>query len=448
MNIPASPPSSLQRRLALALGLGISLLWIATALVTATLLRAEMNRVFDSTLEVAAQRILPLATLDVIGREPRDVAQRISALRPREEYFSYLVRDAEGRVLLRSSLANEADFPPFDGPGFRQTGTHRLYYDSALKGTLTIAVAESLGYRAAVARKILLTLALPLIVVVPLSLLGIYLLVRRGLAPIRSYSTALATRSGADLRPIAGRDLPAEMMPVATAVNDLLGNVRRTLDAERHFAANAAHELRTPMAAALAQVQRLLAESSDPAVRQRATGIETALKRLNHLAGKLLQLARAEGGRLRTGTPLDLGPILRMVVAELDPDGRRIQYDKPPAPVSSDIDPDAFAILARNLIENALKHGTAGEPVRVALEANDRSGRLCVSNQGPVVPADVLARLTTRFERGDTSAAGSGLGVPIAQAIAAGTQGRLALQSPAPGQPDGFEAAFSFPLVA
>ncbi len=238
------------------------------------------------------------------------------------------------------------------------------------------------------------------------------------------------------------------MMPVATAVNDLLGNVRRTLDAERHFAANAAHELRTPMAAALAQVQRLLAESSDPAVRQRATGIETALKRLNHLAGKLLQLARAEGGRLRTGMPLDLGPILRMVVAELDPDGRRIQHDKPPAPVSSDIDPDAFAILARNLIENALKHGTAGEPVRVTLEANDGSGRLCVSNQGPVVPADVLARLTTRFERGDTSAAGSGLGVPIAQAIAAGTQGRLDLQSPAPGQPDGFEAAFSFPLVA
>lgn len=448
MSLPAPTPASLQRRLALALGLGISLLWIAMALVTAALLRAEMNRVFDSALELAAQRLLPLAALDVIGRDQNGTSQRMSTLHPREETFSYLVRDAQGRVLLRSSRANDADFPPFDGSGFRQTSTHRLYYDSALKGTLTIAVAEPLSHRASLARKTLMVLGLPLLVVVPLGVLGIILVVRRGLEPIRNYSTRLATRGTADFRPVAGASLPAEMAPVAVAVNELLERVRRTLDAERHFAANAAHELRTPMAAALAQAQRLLAETGDPAIRQRAAGIEASLKRLNHLAAKLLQLARAEGGRLRTGIASDLTPILRLVVGELDPAGTRVLLETPPEPVLSDIDPDAFAILARNLIENAQKHGTADSPVQVALAPDGAGGgRLRVTNRGPVVAADILERLATRFERGDTLAGGTGLGIPIAQAIATGTQGTLTLRSPIPGRADGFEAVYEWPAA-
>lgn len=428
------------------LGLGITLLWIATALATAALLRTEMNQVFDSTLRVTAQRILPLAALDVISRDTRGISQRMSTLRPDEEHFSYLVRDAEGRVLLRSNQADDADFPPFDGPGFRQTDTHRLYYDAALKGTVTIAVAEPLRHRASVEQKILLGLGLPLLIVVPLSLLGIFLVVSRGLRPIRSYSTALATRGTANLQPVISDDLPSEMTPVAQAVDQLLARVRRTLEAERSFAANAAHELRTPVAAALAQTQRLLAESTDPATRQRATDIEAALKRLNRLAEKLLQLARAEGSRLRTGIATDLRPVLKMIVADLDPDEQRVLLDSPSKPVLSDIDPDVFAILARNLIENALKHGTALKLVRVTLAAH--MGVLQVVSHGPTVPVELLNKLSTRFERGDTLSSGSGLGIPIAHAIATGAGGTLTLHSPATGQDEGFEALFKFPLIS
>ncbi len=434
-------PASLQRRLALALGLGISVLWIATALVTAAILRHEMNAVFDSTLEETAQRILPLAALDIISRDEEGIGQRIATLRPHDEFFTYLLRDNQGRVLLRSHKAVDADFPPFDGTGFRQTATHRLYYDAALRGTITIAVAEPLSHRAEVARETLMALALPLLFVVPVALLAIFAVLHRELRPIRRYSTALSTRGAGDLTPVASGELPSEMAPVVQAVNQLLERLRRTLDAERSFAANAAHELRTPVAAALAQTQRLIAEAGDLAIGQRAVAIEGALKRLNRLAEKLLQLARAEGGRLRTGVAMDIRPVLRMIVAEFAAGGR-VTLEVPDRPVLSDIDPDAFAILSRNLIENALKHGAGEMPVRVTLAGG---GLLRVTNDGPAVPADVLDRLTARFERGQTISGGSGLGLSIVKAIVTGAQGTLALHSPAIGRPDGVEAVVQLP---
>jgi len=433
---------SLQARLALGLGLGLTIVWLGTAWATGAVLRGALNEVFDSALEETAQRILPLAVLDILGREELGISQRIATLRQHEEFFTYIVRDDQGRVLLRSHEAKDAVFPPFEGMGFRQTPTHRLYYDAALQGTITIAVAEPLRHRAEVAREALAGLVLPLIVAIPLSLLGVLVIVRRSLRPVRRFSTALSTRGAADLTPVTSDELPSEITLVAQAVNQLLARLRRTLDAERSFAANAAHELRTPIAAALAQTQRLIAETDDPATEQRATDIEGALKRLNRLAEKLMQLARAEGGRLRTGIAMDIRPVLRMIVAELDASDGSVTFEVPGDPVLSDIDPDAFAILSRNLIENALKHGIDKMPVRVTLTDD---GLFHVVNNGPPVPLDVLEKLTARFERGETISSGSGLGLAIAKAIADGTQGTLTLHSPAVGQADGFEAAFQLP---
>jgi two-component system OmpR family sensor kinase len=264
----------------------------------------------------------------------------------------------------------------------------------------------------------------------------------RGLRPIRRYSFALSTRGAGDLTAVTNDELPSEMTPIVQAVNQLLERLRRSLEAERSFAANAAHELRTPVAAALAQTQRLIVESDDPATKQRATDIETALKRLNRMLEKLLQLARAEGGRLRTAIAMDVRPVLRMIIADLDAGRGGITLEIPAGPVLSDIDPDAFAVLSRNLIENAVKHGADMKPVRVILTDG---GLFRVVNGGPPVPPDVMERLTARFERGQTIMSGSGLGLAIARAIADGVQETLTLHSPAVGQPDGFEAVFQLP---
>jgi two-component system OmpR family sensor kinase len=311
-------PGSLQGRLALALGLGLTVLWLLTTWAMSTVLRAEMDEVFDSTLEETAQRILPLVALDIISREEEGISQRIATLRAHEEFFTYIVRDDRGRVLIRSHAAEDADFPAFEGMGFRQTETHRLYYDAALQGTITIAVAEPLSHRAEVAREVLVGLALPLIIVIPLGLFGVFWIVRHSLRPVRRFSNALSCRGPRDLSALGDETLPDEIKPVAEAVNDVLARLERTLVAERAFTANAAHELRTPVAAALAQTQRLMAETSDTIAAGRAAEIEVALKRLTRLSEKLMQLARAEGGRLRRDTVSDLRPVLEMVLADFD----------------------------------------------------------------------------------------------------------------------------------
>ena len=153
-----------------------------------------------------------------------------------------------------------------------------------------------------------------------------------------------------------------------------------------------------------------------------------------------MQLAKAEGGGLLSGIPHDVVPIVRLVAEDFVRTAEvsdRLHVSVPEAAVLSRMDPDVFAILLRNLIENALRHGAKSEPVKVSLASD---GVLSVSNRGPVIPAEVLARLIRPFARGSTPADGTGLGLAIADSIAAGAGARLELLSPASGAIDGFEA--------
>lgn len=157
-----------------------------------------------------------------------------------------------------------------------------------------------------------------------------------------------------------------------------------------------------------------------------------------------MQLAKAEGSDLLAETPQDVRPIIAHVVDDFRRvSAVRLELSLPKeARILSSIDPDALAILLRNLIENALKHGQDDRPVEVALSSE---GVLRVVNAGPVIPAEVLARLTDRFTRGNTRAGGSGLGLAIAQAIAEGAGVTLTLLAPASGRKDGFEASLRLP---
>jgi len=436
-------PKSLQWRLSLWLGLGMTVLWAVAAVVTVYRLYNEMNEVFDSALEETAQRILPLAALEILGRDAEDSEQRVATLRQHDEYFTYIVRDEADKILLSSHNADVAVFPPFLGMGFTDTQTHRLYSDAALQGSLTITVAEPLSHRRRAIEQASLGLALPLGILLPLSLLGVWFTVRLTMAPVRIFRSQIEMRDGGDLAPVEADNLPLEIEPVAHAVNRLLERLKRTLQAERTLAAKSAHELRTPVAAALAQAQRMIIEALDDTTLEHARDMETALRRLSRLTEKLMQLARAEGGRLLAATPVDIAVILRMVVGEFGdhtPGAGRVKLTLPDNPVSTNIDPDAFAVLARNLIENALKHGDPKEPVTVTLSAE---GILQVTNAGPAVPAETLARLSEPFERGQSEADGAGLGLAIAKTIADGTGGRLDLISPSEGRQDGFSAVFS-----
>lgn len=439
-------PRSLQQRLALSLGLLLTVLWLGAASLTAVRARQSIEEVFDSALQETAQRILPLAVAEVLARDEADPTQRLAEIRDHDEFLTYAVRDARGRLLLLSHDADTAIFPPWRGAGFSQSATHRFYSEEALQGSVRLTVAEPLAHRTAMGRELQMGLGLPLLIVLPVALGAIVLAVRASLAPLRRFREGLAARGARDLSRVPVDDLPAEVAPVAETVNGLLARLAAAFEAERSFAANAAHELRTPLAGAIAQAQRLQAETHDAAAQVRAADIEATLKRLTRLSERLMQLARAEGGRLRLDHASDLRRVARILTDDLSrmPGAAgRLALTVPAEPVMSDLDPDVFAILLRNLVENALRHGAPDAPVQIALT---HEGGLTVANEGPVVPSEVLSRLVERFERAGASSEGSGLGLAIVQAIAQRLDAVLVLQSPRPGQTTGFAASLALPL--
>lgn len=436
---------SLQKRLGIGLAVGVTVMWLLATAGTALVVRHELDEAFDSNLQEAAQRLLPLAVIDIIERGEGGGTRIVTDLDDHDEYLTYLVRDVSGGILLRSHDVEPAVFPPTPSRGFRETATHRLYGEAAISGTVYIEVAEPLAHRRQATFEAAAVLFVPLLVLLPASLLGVWWFVRRNMRPVLAFGDEIETRGGSDLSPLNVRFVPDEIAPMADAVNRLLDRLRRTLEAERSFTANSAHELRTPIAATLAQTQRLLADAPEGAVRKRARQIESSLRDLARLSEKLMQLAKAEGGGLLSQQPLDLSEVFAHVIDDFrrqwNTEQLRLEMSED-ASLVSHMDPDAFAILMRNLIENALKHGEPGKPVEISVSGD---GRIGVVNSGPVVPSDVLARLKGRFERGATETKGSGLGLAIAEAILAGAGGEFRLLSPATGRNDGFEAVVRLP---
>jgi two-component system OmpR family sensor kinase len=416
-------------------GLGATLFWLAAAALTADRISREMRSLFDDDLRATAERILPLAGRGFeTGREHDDDEDH-----GREGLRSalvFVVTDDAGAVVLSSRGASAAIFPKDLPDGFSDTASHRIYAASA--GGRTITVAAPLTNRAALVQSLMLRLVLPLAALLPLSLLGIGWAVRRGLMPLRALRTEVAARGAQDLSPLPEAGLPSELQPITQALNGLLLRLSQAFEAERSFASHAAHELRTPVAGAIAQVQRLRTET--PAAGPRAAEIEATLKRLMRSSEKLMQLARAEGGRMR-GAPTDIRTALRIVAQDAQRAGGDVVLTLPDVAVLSVIEPDALGILTRNLIENALRHGTDARPVEVTLTG---SGLLSVTNAGKTLTPDDIARLGQRFEKGEDSQ-GMGLGLAIVRTIAERSGADLRFTSPPQGRTDGLQVSLTLP---
>lgn len=430
--------ASLQKSLGIGLTLGVTLLWLLGVTASGLVAQHEMNEVFDSALEETAQRILPLAVTDILNRENGTGNQTAPAMKDHDEYLTYLVRNAQGSLLLQSHDAETRVFATLPREGFSNTSTHRIYGVSAVSDTIYLEVAEPLDHRRQAALEAGLALLMPLIFLIPVSLLGIWWIVRLSLRQVIEFQQSIESRGAGDLSSVAGDQLPREFEPIAIAVNRLLERLHRALEAERSFTANSAHELRTPLATALAKVQRLKGQVQTDQLKNNVGEIEQALRSLSMLSGKLLELAKAEGGGAVTPDRHNLVPILELIFRDFEAQvPGRIILTLPENEVNSFLDPDAFAILVRNLIENAVKHGSPTQPVEVSMR-NDGTLRVC--NGGDIVPPQQLALLRNRFARAKTDAPGSGLGLAIADAIATGAGMTLHLRSPATGRQDGFEA--------
>ncbi len=316
------------------------------------------------------------------------------------------------RIVTPAGTAGDAPWPPRPHAGSSTFGSWQIYRASDTAG-YSVEVGSSSQERRQDFFEATRVFVEPMVPILVLLILVVGATTRSAVAPMRDFAQGLGKRDVEDLSPVAGRGLPVEFAPVPRALNHYLRRLRSLREAERQFVANAAHELRTPLAGASAQAQ-LLAEGKAGAGAART--IAASIRRLSRIVERLLQLARAEAAIPAAEGETDLVELLRMLLADVGTD--RVVFD------DGDIegmlysgDPDTLAIMLRNLLDNALVHGTG--QVRVTLRPGPT---ISVSN--PVEP-DAAFR-EEPFARGPASG-GSGLGLSIIRATAAQTGFRLSL---------------------
>ncbi len=441
------PRSLVQQLLSATLAL-LLVLWIAMVVSVAWVIKHETDEIFDSSLQETAQRLLPLAIMQLTSHERDDdhtLETDEDALEPahHEEYMVYQVFDAAGRLLLRSHAAPVTPLAPRLQPGFQRTTDHLVYVEQSRNGKFLLALAEKSRHRTDTLLSTLKFLLMPLLALLPLSALGMLLIVRKASRPLQRLDAELSRRSGADLHPVSTAGLPQELQPLAETLNQLMHRLQLALDAERHFTANSAHELRTPLAAAMAQLKVLEQALSTEAQKERLHTVHQLLQRLQNLSEKLLQLARAEAGIAWKSGEVDLRQLLQLL--SQDHQWRadmQLQLQLPPAPVIVQGDVDALGIVLGNLLENAIKYATPGSPVRIELDADPVQVR--IFNDCEPLPVTALVQLHERFYRARPDSRGAGLGLSIVHALLKQGDVQLSLHSPAQGGGRGFEARLTW----
>lgn len=422
----------------------VTAFWLIAATLGVFVIEDELTEAMDRSMKEAAERLVPILQLklDILdGPEALQIAQAEDVARG--EFLLYQVRNAKGEVVLRSDDAPEH---PFEAPlanGFWKSPEFQ-YYTASAQGGIYVQVADLLEARDNALRESSNSLFLPLLGLIPMLIGTIAIVVRRSLRPVRSLSAEIERRNTGNMDAVSVPSLPPELRQMAVSVNNLLARLRAALEAEREFTSNSAHELRTPVAGALAQAQLLAAQLAEGPNKRRAFQIQRSLSELGQIAEKLLQLSRADAGLGLDQKEADLVPIVELVINDLrgiDPSGR-LRYDKAQGAVLwGPYNVDAFAIAIKNLIENALLHGDPSQPVEVRIEAD---GVVRIINGSEMIAPEDLGIIRQRFVRGNSTAPGSGLGLSIVERLLNQMSAEMILNSPATGRKDGFEAVIRF----
>ena len=340
-------------------------------------------------------------------------------------------------------------------PGFSDVGTGRAEYRvfSIRTSTRLIQVAQDLAVRRRLAGGLALRTVVPIAVIVPLLMLVTWWVVTSSLSPLARVRAQVASRAADDLSPVGEEGLPDEVRPLVQELNLLLGRLRTAFDAQRNFVSDAAHELRSPLAALSLQVQTLRRAEDAEARQLAAARLAAGIERASRLIEQLLVMARQEADTAAGAkvAVIDLRPIVLEGIAEMAPLAHErdidvgLVRDVPAAQIRGEA--DAVAILLRNLIDNALKYTPRGGTVDVSLRSAEQVV-LTVEDSGPGIEPAARDRALARFDRlggASSGAPGSGLGLAIVRTIAERHGAELLLgRSERLG---GLEVSVSFPAV-
>lgn len=439
---------SLSRRIAALTTIGFAVVVFLAVFVMAAVLREEANEQRDEVLRELAPFVAAMfSDLDGQPETPDRLINGgiVARLGGHLPFFGIALVAGDGAVLLNWQLPDRLPDPRQVGTDtFWQSDTHRFYIGAADGDGRVIILGDGFEERREAYSESLIAFVGPMLPLILIAFLLVRWISRASLRPLEDLRAEIAQRDRGALNPIDGSRMPQELRPMVTTLNGFMSRLLTALAAERQFAANAAHELRTPLALALARLQRIEAEGGNAHPGQIAE-LRDAIKRMTRTVERLLQLARAETGPDQDGTTCDMGEVLGLLAQErsIQANEGRLVLHLPDIPVIARIGADDFAIIAANLLDNALRYAPSGARIAISL---DTDGTLSIANPGPVIPADDLPGLTARHKRRDTRGGGLGLGLYIADTLARKAGGDLSLHSPVRGQPDGVEAVLNLPV--
>ena len=412
------PAPSLRARLTGALLLAVLAFAALQAAVTYRTARAETEALFDAQM----QRIALSLSGSLGAGALSDDAPAADTPAAREMIIQ--IWRADGVMLYRSPQGRL--LPPQTVIGFSDTVAggepYRIY---ALRtATQVVQVAQQTEARGRMAGQLALRAVLPVALLAPVLMLIVWWVVGRAIGPIERVRRQVAARRPDDLAPLPTAGLPAEVRPLVGEMNGLLTRLSAAWDALTHFTADAAHELRSPLAALRLQAQSLQRAPDDATRAIASERLLAGIDRATRLVEQLLALARQEGaGEGAELVSLDLTALARNALADAEPEAARhaiaLTLDAPTAHVVLRADEAALAVLLRNLLGNALRHTPPGGQVRVGVREEASVIDLTVEDSGPGIAPDERARVLDRFYRvPGTPGHGSGLGLAIVRAIA------------------------------
>ena len=418
------------------------LTWLLLPLLILFFLRAIYNyyygdrlsdHVYDRILLTLANSLAQQIVHDpVSGRVTVPRAATEILLSDERDALYFAIRDEDGRI-----VDGERRMPavPPDDESERQPFSSGRIYDRNVRVVnlrtvvadrpFTLQVAETQTKRSQLSHEFQTGVILPQMLIIVLATFIVWFGIGKSLGPLKRLQTAVSQRSHRDLSPLSGDDIPAEVQPLVEAINQLLARLAVALDAQNRFIADAAHQLRTPLAGLKAQIELAQRQNDPTEVRQCLHNLRSSADRMGRLVGQLLALARNGPDVEPTVRKdrVDLGALAGEITMEWVP--RAIEkhidlgFDGPGAAVVMAGDPARLKDLLDNLIDNAVRYTQIGGQITVGVD--NAQGRPCliVTDNGPGIPADQRERVFERFYsllgRGTE---GSGLGLAIVQEIA------------------------------
>jgi two-component system, OmpR family, sensor histidine kinase TctE len=429
-------PRTLRRQLLTWLVAPLTVLWSISTYVDYEIANRSVRFAYDQAL---------LESAFDIGRQVKVLGGRIYVDLP--EVAAQMLQTREtGRVYYlvtgpgNEYISGEPDLPPppdplservnyyngkYGGKPIRAVAMKLPLDSGGIKGQVLVRVAEDQISRIDLAREIILGMMLLQAVLIIITALAVWYAIGRGLAPLASLQREIAARSHRDLSALPEEQAPKEVQPLIRAMNDLLERLSKVLAAQQRLTADAAHQLRTPIAGIKTQAELALRQARSPETREPLQRLQTATDQTTRLVNQLLSLARAEPGseRAHAKERLDLGKLAREATSDwvTRAISRNIDLGFEGPGVAAPVQGESSLLkeMLNNLLDNAIRYTQPGGQVTVRIVPDTDRVVLSVEDNGPGIPEADRERVFERFFRVlGTGVEGCGLGLAIVREIA------------------------------